>query len=139
VGEVDPRYLEACEVRAPRAVFALLDMAALGGLAQGVAQVRVIDQLPAIERDLAVVVGRDTPAGSVATVIRQNAGEHLAGLALFDRYQGAPLASDQVSLAFRLRYQPPAEGLSEAAIDESIERVGAALAREVGGRIRSAV
>ncbi len=137
IAELDPRYLEAYEIRAERAVVALLDVAALFGLAGGTPQVRRIDHLPALERDLAVVVGRDTAAADVESVIRRHGGPFLESLALFDRYSGPPLEADQVSLAYRLRYQPAEEPLSESALEESIEAITNALAREVGGRVRS--
>ncbi len=137
LGELDPRYLEAYEIRAERAVFALLDVAALLGLAAGTPQLRRIDQLPALERDLAVVVAREAAAADVESVIRRHAGPLLDSLALFDRYSGAPLEAGQVSLAYRLRYQPAEEPLSEGAVEESIAAITSALAREVGGRVRS--
>lgn len=137
VGEIDPRYLQAYEVRAERAAFAVVDMSHLAHLSNPMPQVRQIDHLPAIERDLAVVVGRDTPAAAVESVIRRHAGEYLDRLTLFDRYQGAPLEPDQVSHAFRLRYQPTATPLGEADIEASVEAIRLALAREVDGRIRS--
>jgi phenylalanyl-tRNA synthetase beta chain len=137
VGEVDPRYLEIYEVRAERAAFALLDLAVLQGLAKVTSQVRRIDWLPAIERDVAVVVKRDTPAADVENAIRANAGPNLVSVTLFDRYQGAPLEADQISLAYRLRYQPGAEQMTEAEIDESVSQITSALGREVGGRIRA--
>ena len=138
VGELDPRFLGSYEVRAERAVFGLIDLSALADLAQGTIQIKRVDHLPAVERDLAVVVARDTPAADVEQVIRANGGASLVRVTLFDRYQGAPLEANQVSLAYRLRYQPAAEPLGEAVIEESIAQVSAALAREVGGRIRSA-
>jgi phenylalanyl-tRNA synthetase beta chain len=137
VGEFDPRYLEAYDVRAERAAFAVLDMSLLARLWEPMPQVRHIDHLPAIERDLAVVVSRKTAASDVEDVIRRHAGGYLDRLILFDRYEGAPLKPDQVSLAFRLRYQPKATPLGEAEIEESVEAIGLALAREVEGRIRS--
>jgi phenylalanyl-tRNA synthetase beta chain len=137
VFEVDPRLLAAYEVRAERVVFALLDLEPLIALASRTPQVRRIDTLPQIERDLAVVVKRDTPAADVENAIRASAGAHLVALTLFDRYQGAPLEPGEVSLAYRLRYQAGAEQLSEAQIDNSVEQITKALEREVGGRIRA--
>jgi phenylalanyl-tRNA synthetase beta chain len=86
---------------------------------------------------LAVIVSRDTSAGSVESVIRANAGPYLARLDLFDRYQGAPLAANEISLAYRLRFQPADAQLSEQSIEASVEAVTKALARDVGGRLRS--
>ncbi len=136
VGEIDPRLLAAYEIRADRVPFALLDMSALERLSKSTVEVRRLDHLPIVERDLAVVVGRDVAAAEVERVVRANAGSFLSDVTLFDRYTGAPLDQGEVSLAFRLRYQPLDEPLSEQSVDGSVEQVSKALAAEVGGRIR---
>ena len=96
-----------------------------------------IDHLPAVERDLAVIVGKRVAAGDVANAIRASAGPTLVGLDLFDRYQGPPLADDEISLAYRLRFQPGQVPMSETDIDGAVEAVVSSLEREVEGRIRS--
>ncbi len=138
VGELDPRYLVACEVRAERAAFALIEIEALARLAVSTRRVRRLERLPVVERDLAVLVTREVPQIEVEQVIRANAGPYLAALALFDRYTGVPLSPGQVSLAYRLRFQPLDEPLADAVIDGAMKEVSAALAREIGGQIRSA-
>lgn len=138
VFEVDPRLLAAFEVKVERVAFALIQLEPLRDLAARVPQVRRIDTLPAVERDIAVVVSHDTPAADVERAIRTAGGQNLANLTLFDRYTGAPLAANEVSLAYRLRFQPESEPLTEKQIDEALARVTQALAREVGGKIRSA-
>jgi phenylalanyl-tRNA synthetase beta chain len=138
VFEIDPRLLAAFEVKAERVAFALIQLEPLRVLAERVPQVRRIDTLPAIERDLAVLVKHDVAAADVEKAIRDSAGANLAKLTLFDRYTGAPLAADEVSLAYRLRYQPTDTQMTEQQIDESVASVTSAVAREVGGRIRSA-
>jgi len=136
VGEIDPRLLAAYDVRAERVPFAVIDLSALERLSHSTVQVRQLDSLPIVERDVAVVVSRDVPAAEVERVIRANAGPFLASVTLFDRYTGAPLGPGEVSLAFRLRYQAVNEPLSEQAVDGSVDQVGRALAADVGGRIR---
>ena len=138
VGELDPRYLAACEIRAEHAAFALLEMQALTRLAVAAPEVRRLERLPVVERDLAVLLTREVPAAEVEQVIRANAGPYLASVALFDRYTGAPLRPGQISLAYRLRFQPLDEPLGDAAVDGAVAEVAAALAREVGGLMRSA-
>ena len=137
VGELDPRYLAASDVRAERAVFAVLELAAVSRLVPPVPQVREVDRLPPAERDLAVIVARETPAARVASVIRAAAGPQLVGLKLFDRYLGKPLEPSQVSLAYRLHFQPTDIPLTDAQLEAVIDEVSAALARDVDGRIRS--
>ncbi len=137
VGELHPAFLARYDIRAEHVAFATLDLDALRRLANSQPEVRNVYALPAIERDIAVVVDRQTPAADVEAVIRRHAGGHLARLELFDRYQGAPLEEGEVSLAYRLRFQPVEAPIAEAELDASIGEVSQALAREVGGRIRS--
>ena len=138
VFEVDPRLLAAYDIRAERVAFAVLELAPLrSAVIEETAQVRRVDHLPQVERDLAVIVGKRVPARDVATVIRDSAGSRLAHLELFDRYQGPPLADDEISLAYRLRFQPADAPMSDTDIDNAIDAVIRALESEVGGRIRS--
>jgi phenylalanyl-tRNA synthetase beta chain len=135
--EVDPRLLAAYEIRSEHVAFAVLNLDTVAPLANRRPQVRSAHTLPLVERDIAVVVDRATPAADVEAAIRRNAGNFLAALALFDRYQGAPLAANQVSLAYRLSFQPIDEPLNDAVLDEAMSAVTQALEREVGGHIRS--
>lgn len=137
VGELDPRYLTAYEIRAAHAIVAQLDLALITRAARMTPQVREFDRLPAVERDLAVIVARDVAAADVMNAIRAHAGVYLVGVELFDRYQGPPLDAAEVSLAYRLRFQPQESPLSESQVEEAIAAVTEALAREVGGRVRS--
>jgi phenylalanyl-tRNA synthetase beta chain len=138
VFEVDPRLLAAYEVRADRVALAILDLGQMSAaVIEETPQVRQIEHLPAVERDLAVIVGKRVAAGDVAKAIRSGAGIGLAHLELFDRYEGPPLKEDQISLAYRLRFQPHDAPMSEAEIDGALESVAKSLEREVGGRIRS--
>jgi phenylalanyl-tRNA synthetase beta chain len=137
VFEVDPRLLAAYDVKAERVAMALIELRALRDMAARVPQVRHVANLPIIERDLAVLVKDDRPASDVEQAIRGAAGPYLAKLTLFDRYTGTPLAAGEVSLAYRLRFQPEAESLTEQQIDAAIGAVTKALDKEVGGRIRA--
>jgi phenylalanyl-tRNA synthetase beta chain len=135
--EVDPRLLTAYEIRAEHVAFALLNLDVVAPLTDRKPQVRAAPSLPTLERDIAVVVSRDTSAADVEAAIRRNAGHYLANVALFDRYEGAPLDDTQVSLAYRLRFQPVDEPLADSALDAAMTAVTQGLEREVRGRIRS--
>ena len=135
--EIDPRLLAAYEIRAEHVAFAQLNLDVLMPLADRRPQVRGAEQLPIVERDLAVVVKDGVAAANVEAAIRSNAGPSLASVVLFDRYTGAPLADDEVSLAYRLRFQPGTEQMSEAQLDEAVAKVTNALEKEVGGKIRA--
>ncbi|MFL5778917.1 MAG: phenylalanine--tRNA ligase subunit beta, partial [Chloroflexota bacterium] len=92
---------------------------------------------PLVERDLAVVVAESTPAGAVAEAIRTHGGDLLRSVTLFDIYRGRPLEDAEKSLAYRLAFQAQERTLTEAEVDEAVDRVREGIGRDVGGRIRT--
>ena len=136
VGELDPRYAAAYDVRAAHVVIADLDLSALAATVPAAIRVGLPPRLPSAERDLAVVVGVHRPAGEVEAVIRAAGGPLLREVRLFDRYQGGQLAADEVSLAFRLRFEPADQALDDAIIDSHIVRVIKDLRDHLGAKLR---
>ncbi|HEY3072128.1 MAG TPA: phenylalanine--tRNA ligase subunit beta [Candidatus Limnocylindrales bacterium] len=137
VGELHPAVTDAWDVRAERVIVAEL---ALRGLSAGrLAPVRSVPppRYPAVERDLAVIVAEDRPMGDVVRVLRAAGGDLLRDIRLFDVYRGAPLASGEKSVAFRLAFQAEDRTLTEGEIDRVVKTVAEALGREVGGRLRT--
>jgi len=136
VGELDPRYVAVTGVRAERVAFALVDVAVLLA-ASGVARrVTPWPRVPAVERDLALIVPLGQPAGEVEALIRAEAGELLRELRLFDRYEGPPLAAGELSLAYRLRLQAADRTLTDEDVDALLERLVVALGERLGARLR---
>jgi len=135
VGEVHPELAEAFEIRG-RVIVAELSV---GGLTAGqlpVPRAVAPSRQPDAERDVAVVVAEDQPSGELEAAIRASAGPLLRDVRLFDVYRGAPLADDERSLAFRLRFAAEDRTLTEAEVEASMAAVMRALTA-AGGRIRS--
>ena len=137
VGELHPRLQAELDLRAERIVVAEVALRGLGGGWGREIKVAPIPRFQAVERDLAVVVGRDRTAAEVERTIRSAGGQLLRSVRLFDVYRGAPLASSEQSLAWRLVYQAEDRTLTDAEIDAAVASIAAALTAEVGGRIRS--
>ena len=78
---------------------------------------------PASDRDLALIVPQDTPAGSVAETIRRAAGELLEGLDVSDVYAGSGVPDGHRSIAYRLVFRHPERTLKDAEVDRTVERV----------------
>jgi phenylalanyl-tRNA synthetase beta chain len=137
LGQLHPATAAALDLRVDRAVIAEL---AVAGLAAG----RLADsrgatpsRFPAVQRDLAVVVGEDRSAAGVAASIRSHAGPLLRSLELFDIYRGRPLGEAEKSLAWRLTFVSDDRTLTEPEVDAATAAVAAGLADDVGGRLRS--
>jgi phenylalanyl-tRNA synthetase beta chain len=136
VGELHPALLEAYDIRAAHVVFGEIPLAALASLVPELVTTGDLDLPPAVERDLAVVVGEGVGAGMVGELIREAAGPTLVSLALFDRYQGSPLAAGEVSLAWRLRFQAIEDDPDGTAVDDRMGGVASVLSERIGARLR---
>jgi len=96
-----------------------------------------LEHLPGVERDIAVVVAAERPAGELEAIIREHGGPSLRNVSLFDRYRGAPLDEGEVSLAYRLRFEADDEPLSEVEIEAAVVRVVSVLCDRLGARLRA--
>jgi phenylalanyl-tRNA synthetase beta chain len=90
-----------------------------------------------VERDIAVVVPEATGAGQVEAVIREFGGQHLRGVTLFDQYRGAPLADDEKSVAYRLRFEFVDGDQGDEVVDPAVEQLVTVLSERLGARLRS--
>ena len=137
VGELHPRLLEQYEVRAEHVVFAEIRMDAFERLVPERLRVGELEHLPGVERDIAVVVAAHRGAGEVEALIREHGGTHLRSVRLFDQYRGAPLADDEKSLAYRLRFESIHDPLDDGSVESAMERVVAVLSERLGARLRA--
>ena len=131
-GELHPRVCAALDL--PRRTSAMeVNLDALDLPAVTVAP--VISGFPPALIDVALVVGRGTPAANVEAALVEGAGELLEAVRLFDVYTGEQLGSDRKSLAYKLTFRAPDRTLTveeavaarDAAVSVAAERVGATL------------
>ncbi len=90
-----------------------------------------VPKLPGVSRDLSFLVGRDVPYKRVAGALDKLKQPLLEGFELRDRFAGAPLAADKVSLTIRFRFRHPQRTL----VAEEVDRVE----QEIVGQLRSAL
>ena len=137
VGELHPRLAEAWDLRARRVIVAELSIAGLNSGSLPVVEAVGLPRFQPIDRDLTVDLPDSISAATVTQSIRDAAGEHLEGAVLVGSYRGHPLAADERSLTFRLRFSASDRALSDAEIDAAIGTISESLRNKVGARIRS--
>ncbi len=93
------------------------------------------NRLPSVERDFAFVVNESVRAADLMAAVRK-ASPLITDVLVFDRYEGAPLAEGEVSLALRVRLTPTDHTLTDAEIEEIAQTIVAAAAKAVGARLR---
>jgi phenylalanyl-tRNA synthetase beta chain len=93
--------------------------------------------VPAMERDLAVVVKRDQHSADLLQAIRKAGKPLLESVELIDRFEGGQLSDDQCSQAFRLRYRGKSSTLTDEQLQPVHEKVRQALTKQFKAELRS--
>ncbi|WP_019638442.1 phenylalanine--tRNA ligase subunit beta [Paenibacillus fonticola] len=97
---------------------------------------RELPRYPAMERDIAIVVGADVEAGALLAVIRNTAGELLEELDVFDVYTGSKLGEDKKSVALSLVYRHKERTLTDGEIAAVHDQVVSALEQTFAAELR---
>lgn len=95
-----------------------------------------VSRFPAITRDIALVVDRETPAATLESVIRASGGKLVTAIRLFDLYQGDKMAADKKSVAFSITYQDPERTLTDEEVVAAHDKVVSSLAEQAGAELR---
>jgi phenylalanyl-tRNA synthetase beta chain len=81
---------------------------------------RALSKFPEVSRDLAIVIDDEVSAAAVIGNVRDNAGEYLTNLRIFDVYQGDAVQKGKKSIALGLTWQHPSRTLSDDDISSII-------------------
>ncbi len=95
-----------------------------------------LSRFPEVRRDLALVADRDVSATAVLDVIRENAGEWLTDLKLFDVYQGKGVDPLRKSLAVGLTWQHPSRTLTDDEVNASTQQILTSLEERLNATLR---
>jgi phenylalanyl-tRNA synthetase beta chain len=110
-----------------------IDLDAIDRLAPMVdTAVRALPRFPSIVRDISVVVDERLRSEQVRETIQRVAPATLVGMREFDRYKGQGIPEGRYSLSLRLTFRASDRTLTDADVQEAMERVMAALATEHG-------
>ena len=120
-GEVAAVLRESFGIAAP--VFAaVVSLDAVGAAAAAPMRYQALPRFPAVERDLAFLLGADQPltAAQIESTLREEAGPLLRRLVLFDVFR---FPDGRRSLAWRLLFQAEDRTLTDAEVNAIQERV----------------
>jgi phenylalanyl-tRNA synthetase beta chain len=133
VGELHPVWVQRYDLGTAPVVF---EVALDAALAANVPAYAEISRMPAVRRDLALVVGNDLPVERVLEVLREAAPELVREIALFDVYQGKGVEADKKSLAFRVSMQDTRRTLEDAEVEVAVALLVAHAESVLGARLR---
>ncbi|AZL69567.1 phenylalanine--tRNA ligase subunit beta [Pseudomonas oryziphila] len=133
LGAIHPELAKTLGLDRPVYVFELV----LGDVVEGrLPKFSELSKFPETRRDLALIAGRDVASSSVLEVIRDNAGEWLTDLRLFDVYQGKGIDPDRKSLAVGLTWQHPSRTLNDDEVNETLQNILTSLEQRLNTTLR---
>lgn len=133
LGAIHPEQAKALDLDRPVFLFELV----LGDVVEGrLPKFSELSKFPETRRDLALIAGRDVASSSVLEVIRDNAGEWLTDLRLFDVYQGKGIDPDRKSLAVGLTWQHPSRTLNDDEVNAALQNILTSLEQRLNTTLR---
>lgn len=94
-----------------------------------------LPKYPATSRDIALIVDEDVQVGSLESAIRNNGGDILEDVRLFDVYRGKQVEEGKKSVAFTITYRSAEKTLTDEEVSVVHEKVLEAL-EEKGASLR---
>jgi phenylalanyl-tRNA synthetase beta chain len=137
-GQLHPRLAGRWKLRQPVFVAELLLEPLLEAFERmrGRLRYRPIPKLPAVERDLSLVLDRHISFAQVRAAIEAAGVQALAAVEPRDLYEGSPIPEGKYSLLIRLRFQSSEATLTEAELNDYLSRILASLQQRVGATLR---
>ncbi|MBK5548244.1 phenylalanine--tRNA ligase subunit beta [Pseudomonas sp. TH04] len=133
VGAIHPELSKNLGLDRPVFVFELV----LAEVASGkMPKFSELSRFPEVRRDLALIADRDVAATAVLDVIRENAGEWLTDLRLFDVYQGKGIDPHRKSLAVGLTWQHPSRTLNDDEVNTTTQNILTSLEQRLNATLR---
>ena len=133
VGAIHPELSKTLGLDRPVFVFELL----LAEVASGkMPKFSELSRFPEVRRDLALIADREVAATAVLKVIRENAGEWLTDLRLFDVYQGKGIDPHRKSLAVGLTWQHPSRTLNDDEVNTTTQNILTSLEQRLNATLR---
>ena len=136
VGWLHPRVARAFDLDGEGAVVFDADLGWIADREAPPVRFQAFSSLPVSRRDLALVVDKALPYERIERVVRGCALETLQDILLFDVYEGKGIPEDKKSLAIRLTFGRSDRTLTDAEVNAAIDKVVAALGKELGARLR---
>ncbi len=134
-GELHPRVIAALGLPEPMVAFEL-DLDAIVDPKKRRKSGPDLSQFQPLRRDFAFLVDTGVAADAVLRAAKGAERSLIAGVALFDVYEGDKLPEGKKSLAVEVTFQPKDRTLTDAEIEAACQKVIAAVAKSTGAALR---
>lgn len=135
IGQVHPAKAKKYDIK--DTYVAELNLNVLCSLRTKALKFAAIPLYPAVSRDLALVMNKDIPSYDVVRTICRASKSLVKETSIFDVYEGEHIEAGKKSVAISLMFQDPERTLDDATINDVMDRILDALAKEHDAHIRA--
>lgn len=132
-GALHPNLLQTLGLPEPVIMFEIDYESLVNG---NIPSFKMFSKYPSVRRDIAILVARDLQAAELEKALRDQVGNLLTDLVLFDVYQGKGIPDDQKSMALGLTLQNPDRTLTDTEVNDVFANVFSMLQREFNAVLR---
>lgn len=133
IGALHPRLMQSHSLAKAPILFEL-DLSPL--LAGHAPRYQGVPRLPAVRRDIAVVVDERQPVAAMLNAVRAAMPALISEFALFDVYQGQGVDQGKKSLAFKMLLQHTEKTLTESEIESAVQEIVGILSDQFHATLR---
>jgi phenylalanyl-tRNA synthetase beta chain len=138
-GELHPRILDALKADGPRAAFEAI-LEAIPQPTTKATRAKPVLQLSSfqpVERDFAFVVDAAVKAADIVRAAQSADRKLIAGITVFDVYEGKGIEAGKKSVAIAVTIQPHDKTMTDAEIDALGQRIVAEVSKRTGATLRA--
>jgi phenylalanyl-tRNA synthetase beta chain len=138
-GEVHPKVLKALDLKGPLvAIEIVLDALPLPKSKPTKMKARLaLSDFQPVTRDFAFVVDRAVASGDIVKAAQGAERQLIAGIEVFDIYEGPGIEADKKSVAIAVTLQPTEKTLTDTEIDAVAQKIVGEVAKKTGAILRS--
>ena len=138
-GELHPRALEALDAEGPLVAFEVILERIPEGKAKATRAKAMLELSPfqPVTRDFAFVVDRAVKAADIQRATQNIDRKLIAGVSVFDVYEGQGIEAGKKSVAIAVTIQPREKTMTEAEIDALATKIVAEVSKRTGGVLRA--
>lgn len=136
IGSLHPGVAGALELTGDISLFEIHDLKTLLASIPQMIRYIPLPKYPYVERDISIVVPRDTEVAGIEEAIRGVDSSIIESIRLFDIYTGKPIPNDKKSLTFTIRYRAHDRTLTDSEVDDLHSRIIKRLESTAGAELR---
>lgn len=100
-------------------------------------KVKEISKFLGMEKDVAFVVKKGITNKQIMDVIKKSGGRLLTNIEVFDVYTGDKINSDEVSIAYNLKFEDATKTLTEEEVMNSFNKIISDVENKLGAKVRN--